>query len=154
MSLDVYLNQPGVPASAPVGSGIFIRENGSTREIARVEWDRRYPGKEPATFRCDESDDEDTNVFHANITHNLNRMASEAGIYEHLWRPDEIGITKARELIEPLRAGLAKLEGDPEWFKKCNPSNGWGTYEGLVQFVRDYLAACEKFPEADVSVWR
>lgn len=31
-------------------------------------------------------------VFWANITHNLGRMADEAGIYKHLWRPEEIGM--------------------------------------------------------------
>ena len=34
-------------------------------------------------------------VCDLNITHNLNKMASELGVYEHLWRPDEIGVTKA-----------------------------------------------------------
>lgn len=29
------------------GSGIFVRENGATREITREEWDRRNPGREP-----------------------------------------------------------------------------------------------------------
>ena len=89
-----------------------------------------------------------------NITHNLNKMAGEAGIYEALWRPDEIGITKAAQLIEPLKAGLANLESDPERFKKLTPPNGWGSYEGLVSFVRGYLRACEETPDAEVYVSR
>jgi hypothetical protein len=93
-------------------------------------------------------------VYECNITHNLNRMADEAGVYKHLWRPDEIGVTTAHELIEPLRAGLARLESDPERFKKLNPENGWGSYEGLVNFVTEYLAACEAHPEATVRVSR
>ena len=92
-----------------------------------------------------------TAVYSANITHNLGAMAKEAGIYMHLWRPDEIGITKARELIVPLREGLAKLEADPAHFFTFNPPNGWGRYENLVSFVRDYLAACEENPESEVS---
>jgi len=43
-----------------------------------------------------------TTVYDANITHNLGEMADEAGVYKHLWRPEEIGLTKAAELIEPL----------------------------------------------------
>ncbi len=34
-------------------------------------------------------------VYISNVTHNLNKMAGEAGIYEALWRPEEIGITHA-----------------------------------------------------------
>jgi len=93
-------------------------------------------------------------VYTANITHNLNKMAQEAGIYEHLWRPDEIDITNAGQLIGPLREGLALLKSDPNRFEAFNPENGWGTYEGLVSFVEKYLAACEENPDADVSVWR
>jgi hypothetical protein len=45
------------------------------------------------------------------------------------------------------------LQADPARFQSLNPSNGWGTYEGLVQFVTAYLAACVQFPDATVSVW-
>jgi len=93
-------------------------------------------------------------VYSANITHNLNRMAEETGIYEHLWRPEEIGITKAAQLIEPLRAGLKLLESDPVRFEKFNSPNGWGLYEHFVPFVRNYLRACEENPDSIVRVSR
>lgn len=93
-------------------------------------------------------------VFSSNITHNLNRMAQEAGIYQHLWRPEELGITKAAQLIEPLRTGLTLLRCDPARFRQFDAPNGWGTYEHFVPFVEEYLAACEQNPDADVSVSR
>jgi len=93
-----------------------------------------------------------TTIFEANITHNLNRMAQAAGIYEALWCPDEIGITKAAQLIEPLAIGLKLLQNNPEQFKKYNPENGWGNYGCLVDFVRGYLHACVETPDADVAV--
>ena len=93
-------------------------------------------------------------VFQANITHNLTAMADEAAIYKHLWRPEEIGITKARELIEPLTKGLEVLKADPERFKEFNPPNGWGDYEGLVRFVEKYLAACLENPNATIGISR
>ena len=91
-------------------------------------------------------------LFWRNITHNLNTMADKAGIYKHLWRPEEIAIDTAEQLVDPLKIGLARLKSDPEEFKKLNPPNGWGDYDGLVAFVEDYLAACEKHPKAKVSV--
>jgi hypothetical protein len=96
----------------------------------------------------------ETIIYDRNITHNLNEMASEAGIYKHLWRPEEIGITKAAQLIEPLREGLALLLSDQERFRKFDPKNKWGDYDGLVDFVREYLAACEENPNASVRVSR
>lgn len=93
-------------------------------------------------------------VYWANITHNLGKMAGAAGIYQHLWRPEEIGITKASELIEPLTAGLALLKRNEKLFMKFNSPNGWGMYEHFVPFVEKYLKACIEFPDAMVSVSR
>lgn len=93
-------------------------------------------------------------IFEQNITHNLNRMATEAGIYKELWRPDEIGVTTAKQLIEPLRHGLALLVSEPDRFKAFNPHNGWGCYDWLVEFVQNYLSACEENPDAEVHVSR
>jgi hypothetical protein len=103
---------------------------------------------------CPHCGNADEELFWANITHNLNTMAGEAGIYKCLWRPDEIGITKAKELIEPLREGIRLMKSDPERFKKHNPENGWGTYEGFVPWIERYLAACAQNPEATVRVSR
>ena len=95
-----------------------------------------------------------TVVYDSNITHNLNKMADAAGIYKHLWRPDEIGITTAEQLIAPLTAGLALLKSDPERFEAFNSPNGWGLYEHFVPFVEGYLRACEANPDATVEVSR
>lgn len=93
-------------------------------------------------------------IYSANITHNLGKMAEAAGIYMHLWRPEEIGVTKAADLVVPLRDGLTKLEAEPGKFKAYDSPNGWGLYEHFVPFVRNYLEACENSPEANVSVSR
>ena len=94
------------------------------------------------------------NLYSANITHNLNKMADAAGIYKELWRPDEIGITKARQLIEPLTKGLASLKANPTKYELYNAPNGWGLYEHFVPFVENYLNACIENPDANVSVSR
>lgn len=57
----------------------------------------------PVCKRADE-------VFHSNITHNLNEMADALGIYEPIWRPEECGVEKL----------------DPVHYKQYNASNGWG----------------------------
>lgn len=93
-------------------------------------------------------------LFSSNITHNLNKMAAEAGIYEACWRPEESSIEEAEQLIKPLSEGLELLKSDPERFKKFNSPNGWGMYEHFVIWVEEYLEACEEYPEAIVEVWR
>lgn len=95
-----------------------------------------------------------TEVYWRNITHNLGPMAKEAGIYQHLWRPEELGITTAQELIEPLTEGLAKLKADPAHYNQFNAANGWGLYEHFVPFVEGYLEACKENPDAVIEVSR
>lgn len=152
MSLDVYL-EVDIPPTAPLGgSGIFIRRNGQTIELSREEWDRAFPNQEPVVLQAE--CDVDTRVYDANITHNLGKMADEAGLYRYLWRPEEVDVKHARDLIPRLTNGLELLRSDPQRFKKLNPPNGWGDYDGLVRFTEQYLAACKDHPDARVSVSR
>lgn len=100
MSLDVYLrtNQP-----QPISPDrrIFIREDGQTKQITRDEWDERFPDREPLTASPDESSNE---VYSANITHNLGKMAGEAGIYYALWHPGELLDLTTAALIRAAEA--------------------------------------------------
>jgi hypothetical protein len=97
---------------------------------------------------------EPTYYYSDNITHNLGGMAEEAGIYKHLWRPEEIGITTAKELIDPLTQGLKLLKANSKHFETFNASNGWGLYEHFVPFVEKYLKACIEYPNAKIEVSR
>lgn len=143
MSLDVYLTRRQLE---PVT--IYAAKEGSVVEVSLEEWQRHFPGTRPHAYRDEER------LYSDNITHNLTRMADAAGIYKELWRPEEIGITQAKQLIEPLRRALVDLLDCPDKFKAFAPESGWGTYGGLVRFVSNYLAACERFPDARVSVCR
>jgi hypothetical protein len=98
--------------------------------------------------------EETTQFFNGNITHNLGEMAHQAGLYDVLWRPDEIYHFHAYQLIPSLEKGLALLKSDPERFKKFDSPNGWGLYDNFVPFVENYLEACKKNPNAEVRVSR
>lgn len=148
MSLDVYLKSD-IPVDM-IGTGIYVRKNGKTKELTLQEAKEQYPEFDDINESIYKTD----YLYSDNITHNLGLMAKKAGIYKHLWRPEEIGITIAKELINPLRNGLHKLKLNPDVFKKYNPVNGWGTYEILVKFVEDYLDACYKYQDAKIEVSR
>jgi len=101
-----------------------------------------------------------TSVYDGNITHNLGKMAGEVKLsndltlYDILWRPDEHGLKFAREISELLNEGWNTLLSDPEYYKQWNPENGWGSYEGLVDFVYKYRNACWDNPDAELRVSR
>lgn len=121
MSLDVYLFLEDKNKPAYRG-GIFIRRAGEIKEITLTEWRERYPGHAFTWVDIADSDEAGKiEVYSGNITHNLGRMAAEAGIYEALWRPEEKQYTKAEQLIEPLEKGLEKLRSNPDYFKLSTP---------------------------------
>lgn len=93
-------------------------------------------------------------VYDANITHNLGPMAKAAGIYYALWRPEEIGISKAKYLIPLLQMGYDNLIANPTFYGSFNSPNGWGSYKNFVPFVKKYLEACIEYPEATIEVSR
>lgn len=99
-------------------------------------------------------------VYSNNITHNLGKMANQVllsnghTLYEALWRPDEHGWSFARDIDDMLDEGWNILLSNPELFKKFNPENGWGSYEGLCDFVYNYRNACWNNPDAELRVSR
>jgi len=110
---------------------------------------------ETITCKCGEVHEVATTlVYDTNITSNLTKMADEAGIYEALWRPEEINATKAHQIINLLKSGLLALKSHPEYFEKFNASNGWGKYKHLVPFVEKYLNTCIEYPNAIITVSR
>jgi hypothetical protein len=85
------------------------------------------------------------------ITHDLEKMAREAAIYEACWYPEKIGITHARQLIGPLHSAITAMKADPERFKKHEAPNDWGLYEHFLAWLERYLEACQAHPDAKVS---
>ena len=93
-------------------------------------------------------------VFEANLTHNLNTMAKEVGLYYFIWRPEEVGIHFAYEIVAPLEVGLAMLKAAPERFKKFDHETGYGTYEQFIHFLEQYIDACKTNPKATIGAYR
>ncbi len=93
-------------------------------------------------------EDYQENVFDSGITHNLSSMADACGLYDILWDPDRINIINAQGAIGILEKGLNELESNPEKYRLLNPTNGWGVYEDLVSFTKEFLFSCRKNPNA------
>ena len=99
-------------------------------------------------------------IYSGNITHNLGKMATQVflsngdTLYDVLWRPEEVGYYKAEDISALLHEGMVKLISSPLEYKRYNPDNGWGSYDGLVEFVKQYYNACLLNPEAELRISR
>jgi hypothetical protein len=84
-----------------------------------------------------------------NITYNLTPMLVEAGFPGHRAMTDapctEAGGVFART--------ARRLRDDPERFKALNPPNGWGTYEGAIEFCDRLADACSRHPKGRLDTW-
>ncbi|MBF6619068.1 MAG: hypothetical protein ITG02_02415 [Patulibacter sp.] len=92
------------------------------------------------------------------ITDGLNYTSNCAG----MWRkamPETDGLADmdgldASAAAVRLRAGIAKMEQDPDAYRALNPANGWGDYESQLEMLRELLSQCEAAPRATVRVSR
>ena len=147
MSLDI-----SIKAKVPVvknGIGIFVRENGKTKELTAEEakergWDginREYVSEYAWT---------------GNITHNLGKMASNVKpvgkpytLYSLLWGGK---YKSCRDLISKLHACILYMLMNKEELKKYNPENGWGTYEQLLEFTKEFQMACIENQDCKIEI--
>lgn len=155
MSLDITIISP-----EPIkkkSTGIYSRIDGQTRELTRAEVLKIFPGME--SWQITEEEIKTNEFWHGNITHNLTEMAEDClsfdeeyqryNLYGLLWRDTQVPFTGVylNIYIAHLAYCLYVLKNDPDHFKKFNPSNGWGTYEQLCNFVEEFIKALVNMPE-------
>ena len=99
------------------------------------------------------------------ITHNLNTIVSELGLilglpyYEVIWIPDGLfglknGEVPAEFVLKLLPDLIKNLLNFEDRLVDYLPSNGWGTFEGLIDFLCRYLSECYKHKDAYIYCCR
>lgn len=79
-----------------------------------------------------------------------------------MWRkamPDTDGLAGmdemlAKDALPVLRAGIERMEADPDTYRELNPANGWGDFDSQLERLRVLQRAFEAAPEATVVVSR
>lgn len=90
-------------------------------------------------------------VWDENITHNLTTMSFEAGLYDAIYHPENLsGFPLAKHILPYLEGGLKSLLADPDYFKRYDSPNGWGTYGNLLAMVEKYITACKQYPHGTI----
>jgi len=93
-------------------------------------------------------------VHDANITHNLNTMADKAGIYDALWggNINGVAIQNAGQLADILTPSIKNMDLRPEYYRRFNADNGWGTYEQFVPWLEKLRDKCVEYPDAKIEI--
>lgn len=56
------------------------------------------------------------------------------------------------EALSILTKGLVSMLEEKDEYKKLNPPNGWGSYEGAFEFLKNLKDACERHPKAKIAI--
>lgn len=86
-----------------------------------------------------------------NCTYNLSEMLYDKNVFgqKGIWKLDK---KKSKSGIKILTKAINGLQKNPSKFRKLNPSNGWGDYDGLVKLLKTMKNTWVKYPKLKCSV--
>ncbi len=102
-------------------------------------WDEHYW---PSGHRHDWLDD-----LSSNLTYNVGPMLMIAGIAMR-----DFNNMPCAKAAPKLAAAVATMEATPGEFKKLNPENGWGDYDGALRTLREMANWCASYPDGALGV--
>jgi hypothetical protein len=83
-----------------------------------------------------------------NYTYNVSKM------WHYIYPDDDYMLhiegLKGKETIKLLQDSYRKLKNNEHELVKMNPKNGWGSYEGFLEFISKLIQASIKYPD---DVW-
>ena len=83
-----------------------------------------------------------------NYTSNVAPMWTEA--LGH--RLADLNEKNAGDSLPALQRAVAAMESDPAKYEAMNPPNGWGNYEGALNYLRQLRDACAAYPKATIHI--
>ena len=83
-----------------------------------------------------------------NMTSNIAPMYYDA--FGKDWK--FINNQKCKDIIGFIEEAYLKMENNPDKYKAMNPSNGWGNYEGALEYLKSILKECEENPNCIISI--
>jgi len=87
----------------------------------------------------------DVEIYKKNITYNLSKMYYKA-LDEELGFRKLKGLT-CKEALPIINKAINDMVANADEYKKLNPANGWGSYDGLLIAFREIRNVCEENPD-------
>jgi hypothetical protein len=89
-------------------------------------------------------------LYDRNVTYNLSPMFYKAFDLEDGIR----GLDKmlCSEAAPHIEEAIRRMTTDKDEYVKLNPENGWGTYDGAMEFLNEWFDAVREHPKARVYV--
>lgn len=85
-----------------------------------------------------------------NYTSNVSGMFYEAGLEDGIKGLDGMSAMSVVLALDPV---IRYMETHPDEMRKFNAKNGWGDYEGALEFAKGIFFDCLENPKCTVHVW-
>jgi hypothetical protein len=85
-----------------------------------------------------------------NYTSNVSGMWAEALGGRRL---SELKDWRCLDAIPLLKGAVEHMRAQPDHYRKMNPENGWGDYEGALETLQWLLDSCRRHPLACIRIW-
>lgn len=89
-------------------------------------------------------------IYEANVTYNLSDMYYKCIDKEQGYRKLD-GMT-CKNALSIINNSIADMLNNADEYRKLNPSNGWGSYEGLLAQLQQMRSCCESNPDGIIYV--
>ena len=86
-----------------------------------------------------------------NYTYNVSPMYYKA--FERKGGFRSLDGMRVKKAIPILERAIQRMKDDPKQYKKMNPENGWGDYEGALEYLMDILDGCKKHPKTIIKIY-
>ena len=64
----------------------------------------------------------------------------------------ELDGKNACDSLDILDKGIKDMQANPDKYKKMNPENGWGNYEGALEYLLNIRHQCHRYPKCTILV--
>lgn len=58
----------------------------------------------------------------------------------------------AADAVPVLDTAIAAMQANPDGYRAMNPSNGWGDYDGALDYLQRLRAGCAAHPKTSIYV--
>lgn len=90
-------------------------------------------------------------IYEGNVTYNLADMYYKCIDKEEGFR--KLDGMNCKQALLIINNAIQDMLNNSDEYRKLNPKNGWGSYEGLLKVLQDLRACCENNPDGKINVY-
>lgn len=92
----------------------------------------------------------ETEIYESNVTYNLAKMYYKCIDKEKGFK--KLDGMNCKEALPIVENAIRDMLVNADEYRKLNPKNGWGSYEGLLETLQGIRKCCQKNFDGKISV--